>query len=241
MLGGATSDVGEGHDLVAANAAAARTAPGRAGRPGRRTLPAMLRHRRRRPGGVGIGARCRQSLGDGLRRRRSRVIRPPRPVPGIDDGSRPCSLSSLRTTGDSTRPGSVPSGAGGGGGRRRSVDAGGSGAATGGVGADRRRWPAGPRRSRSAAVGVGAGVRQCGVGGRSRGRRRRRAVDGALPLAGGLVADHGQGRRRRRRCHPPPPGSRSAPRRPATAPRSRPCRWTPRTAARPGPPGRPPP
>src|SRR5664280_3219510 len=36
-----------------------------------------------------------------------RVIRPPRPVPVTADGSMPCSLSSLRTTGDSTSPAPV--------------------------------------------------------------------------------------------------------------------------------------
>ena len=110
-----------------------------------------------------------------------RVIRPPLPVPVIEAGSRPCSVTSCRTTGDRTRPpspfdslppppdwGAAPEAAAGGG-AAAALAAGGGGAG----GRSRSRLGRGRRCGGAgvAAAGGGGGGRRSG--GRRRGGRRR--------------------------------------------------------------------
>ena len=206
--------------------AAARGGAGAAA--GRRSRAARGRGRRGGSRGRRGGAAAPAVRPSAAASTSSRVMRPPTPVPVIVAGSRPCSAMRRRTTGDSS------------GCRRRRARRGpGCGAGAGGrapAGAAPGRAPAPAARSAAGSLGGR------GLGGRAprRPAAPRRAASAAGASAAGAaaggrvaVADHGQhgadvdgvalGHQDL--------GERS--RRPARAPRSRPCRWTPRTAARP--------
>ena len=205
VLGGAPADVVERDPLVAGEhrAAARRRGRGRCGS---------------RRGGARPGAPARPSASTSRR-----VMRPSSPVPVIVAGSSPRSAIMRRTSGDVTRPAGAGAGAGAEpAGRRGSgggAGAGGAGAAGGRGGGGRR---GGRRRGRGAARASGAGA---GSGGLGRGRGGAAGAAPASPthrearadLDGVALGHDDLGQHARR---------------PATGPRSRPCRSTPRTAAR---------
>ena len=170
----------------------------------------------------------------------SRVIRPPTPVPVMVDGSSPFSSTRRRTSGDSSvRPrrrrgsgGSGRLGAGGaagagaaGGGRCRLRGAGGR-SRRGGLGRGCRSGAAprpGLRRGRGSRVGAPRpGLRLAGL------RRRRGRLAGTVAVR--HHGEHGSHVDRLALGHPDLAEHADC-RWPG--PRCRPCRWTPRRAARP--------
>ncbi len=90
----------------------------------------------------------------------SRVIRPPGPEPVIASGSRPCSLTSRRTTGDSRRLSPAWAVSAAGAAAAGGVDAGaaGAGGAGGGGGVDAAGAGSGAAGGAGAGSGAGAGV-----------------------------------------------------------------------------------
>ena len=233
MLAGAAADVVERHrrcrrcPSATRRGALGRGAAARGGR-GARWRRAPARGAAAGAGGRGGGRARPPARVDRPARRRSRVMRPPTPVPVI--GRRVEAVLGDQAAHDRRERGGPRrrrrcrrrrGGAGGAGCGRRAPRAGGSGG----------------RRGRPARAAVGRrGLRAAAAAGRGRLGARRggappRPPAGAAPPAPGAsptTAQHGADVDGVALGHP---DLGEVAGRPATAPRSRPCRWTPRRAS----------